>query len=224
MLFTSFPFQSCTEADPPAIRGRGPAPLQRLAGAEVPPAAKQARGDPSPEIAPRKPYPRWRPTTPSLHSLDREDGPLVTVVTAREDRLPALELRKASPWSPCLRSAPSIRPPPASCWPRIAASRCTSVDCSSTRTRPTPAPTTPARSSRRCTRPRRSRRSSCATRTARCGPAAHWSGGRTSSSTSSTTSGTARCRTRAGSGSCWSCAGGCTPPGWPGTGRCGRCT
>ena len=53
---------------------------------------------------------------------------------------------------------------------------------------------------------------------------ASWSGGPTSSSTSSTTSGTARCPSPAGSASCSTSARGCTAPGWPGSGRCGRPT
>ena len=55
-------------------------------------------------------------------------------------------------------------------------------------------------------------------------PAASWSGRRTSSSTSSTTSGTARCPSPAGSASCSTSAAGCTAPGSPGSARCGRPT
>ena len=55
-------------------------------------------------------------------------------------------------------------------------------------------------------------------------PPASWSGRRTTSSTSSTTSATARCPSRAGSASCSTSAAGCTAPGWPGSGRCGRRT
>ncbi len=60
--------------------------------------------------------------------------------------------------------------------------------------------------------------------TARSAPPASWSGSRTRSSTSSTTSGTARSRSPAGSASCSSSARDCTAPGSPGSAPCGRRT